>query len=160
MMDKVSYGVFVRLCYTVRLENGLVFDKTDKCKPLEVLVGDGSLVEGFENALIGMGLNERKSFVLGPKEAYGDRDEKLERTFDRKSIQLRFEPSPGQVILFASDDGQELPAVVKFVNEEIIVADFNHPLAGRDLAFEVEVAEISETRRDSGSSCQAPCCCP
>jgi peptidylprolyl isomerase len=158
-MNKVDYGAFVKLCYAGTLKNGVVFDKTDKCQPLEVRIGDGNLVQGFENALIGMGLNERKSFVLGPEEAYGERDEKLERTFDKVSLQLRFEPFPGKVILFMTQDGREYPAVVKFVNDEIIVADFNHPLAGRELAFEVEVASINETRSDSQSECVAACCC-
>ncbi|MGA3113021.1 MAG: peptidylprolyl isomerase [Syntrophobacteraceae bacterium] len=158
-MHKVDYGTFVKLCYKGTLENGVVFDKTDNCKPLEIRIGDGNLVQGFENALIGMGLSERKSFVLGPEEAYGDRDEKLERTFDKVDLQLGFEPFPGQVILFVTRDGQEFPALVKFVNEQIIVADFNHPLAGRDLAFEVEVASIDGTQSDSRSECVAECCC-
>jgi peptidylprolyl isomerase len=158
-MSKVDYGAFVKLCYTGTLKNGVVFDRTDKCQPLEIRIGDGNLLRGFENALIGMGLNERKSFVLVPEEAYGDRDEKLERIFDRVSLQLGFEPFPGQVVLFMTKDGQEYPAVVNFVNEETIVADFNHPLAGRDLAFEVEVASINETHSDSQSGCAAECCC-
>ncbi len=158
-MKKVDYGTSVKLCYTGKLEDGIVFDKTPRCKPVEVQVGSGSLVEGLENALIGMGPNERKSFVLGPEEAYGDRDEKLERRFDRASLHLRFEPFSGQVLLFITEDGQQFPAVVKFVDEQVIVADFNHPLAGRDLAFEVEVAEINDDGGDSRSRCEAECCC-
>jgi len=157
-MEKVYHGAVVKLCYTGRLENGIVFDKTD-CKPVEVRIGDGSLVNGFETALIGMGLNEKKSFILGPEDAYGDWDEKLERRFDRASLQLQFEPLPGQVIVFMTREGRELPAVVKFVNDEVIVADFNHPLAGRDLSYEVQVAEISEPGSDSRSPCAAECCC-
>jgi peptidylprolyl isomerase len=158
-MNKVDYGTFVKLCYTGTLKNGVVFDKTDKCKPFEVRIGDGNLVQGFENALIGMGLNERKSFVLGPEEAYGERDERLERVFEKERLQLGSEPFPGKVISFMTQDGREYPAVVKFVNDEIIVADFNHPLAGRELVFEVEVASINETQSDSQSECAAQCCC-
>jgi peptidylprolyl isomerase len=158
-MNKVDYGAFVKLCYTGTLKNGVVFDRTDKCKPLAIQLGDGNLVGGFEKALIGMSRNERKSFLLASREAYGDRDEKLERIFDRASLQLGFEPFPGQVILFETQDGQEYPAVVKFVNDKTIVADFNHPLAGRDLAYEVEVASIDETQSDSQSKCVAECCC-
>jgi len=158
-MEKVDYGAFVKLCYTGRLENGIVFDKTDECKPLEIRVGDGSRLQGFENALIGMGLNEKKSFVIGPDEAYGDRDEKLERSFNKSSLQLQFEPFPGQVILFVTSDGKEFPAVVKFVNEKTVVADFNHPLAGKELVFDVEITEISEIHGDSHSRCSGECCC-
>ena len=69
----------------------------------------GTIVKGFENALIGMGLNERKSFVLEPEEAYGERDERLERRFDRSSLQLGFEPVRGQVILFQTRKGRNCP---------------------------------------------------
>ena len=158
-MKKVEKGAFVKLCYTGTIENGIVFDKTNKCKPREIQVGTGTLVDGFENALIGMALNERKSFVLAPEKAYGKRDESLERRFDKSSLQLQFEPVPGEVILFLTQEGLELPAVVKFVDDETIVADFNHPLAGRELSFEVEVGGISETNGDSQAECVAECCC-
>ena len=158
-MKKVDQGAFVKLCFRGTLENGVVFDKTDKCKPLEIQVGTGAIVKGFEDALIGMGLNERKSFVLEPEQAYGERDERLERRLDRSRLQLGFEPVRGQVILFQTREGQKLPAVVKFVDDETIVADFNHPLAGRELSFEIEVGEISESGSDSQAECVAECCC-
>ncbi len=158
-MKRVENGAFVKLCYTGTLENGVVFDKTDMCKPIEIQVGDGSLVQGFEKEIKGMGVNEKKSFVLEPNEAYGERDEKLERTFSRSELALKFEPFPGQVILFMSEEGHQFPALVKFVDEDVIIADFNHPLAGRNLAFDVEVAEISETKNDPLSGCSAECCC-
>ena len=159
-MKKIANGDVVRLYYSVTLEDGVVFDKADKCNPLEIRVGDGNQLKGFEDALIGMGLNEKKSFILGTEEAYGERDESLERRLDKSSLQLSFEPSPGQIIVFEAPEGEELPAIVKSVDDEGIVADFNHPLAGRQLAFEVEVAEIGETKGGLQSSgCQGCCGC-
>ncbi len=158
IMQRVEKGAFVKVCYKGTLENGIVFDKTDKCKPLGFQVGDGTLFEGFENALIGMGLNEKRSFVLGADDAYGERDERLERRFERATLQLGFEPYPGQIIIFTTREGRELPALVKSVDDKVIVADFNHPLAGRQLAFEVEVAEIGKNDH-SQSQCVAECCC-
>ncbi len=158
-MERVEKGALVKVCYKGTLEDGIVFDKTDKCKPLEVQVGDGTLLEGFENALIGMGLKERRSFILDVDDAYGQRDERLERRFDRSALQLGFEPFPGQVIVFMTREKTELPALVKFVDDEVIVADFNHPLAGRRLAFEVEVAEIGGNENLYQSPCEAECCC-
>lgn len=158
-MKKVENGDFIKLCYTGKLEDGAVFDKTEKCKPLEIQVGTGGLVEGFENAILGMSENEKKSFVLEPEEAYGERDERLERTFRRSALPLNFEPFAGQVIVFMTENGRELPAVVKFVDDEVIIADFNHPLAGRSLAFDVEVAEITDAPSASPSACNAECCC-
>ncbi len=157
-MEKVENGTFVRLCFTGKLDDGLIFDKTEKCKPLEVKVGNGGLIEGFENALIGMTPNERKSFSLEPNEAYGERDERLERTFPRSSIPLDFEPSIGQVLVFMAEDGREIPAIVKFIDDEVLIADFNHPLAGRNLSFDVEIAEITNAP-GSMEKCDAECCC-
>ncbi|MGC9967307.1 MAG: peptidylprolyl isomerase [Syntrophobacteraceae bacterium] len=159
-MKRIENGACVKLCYTVTPEDEVVFDKTQKCKPLEIRVGEGQLLQGVESELIGMGLNEKKSFILGPDEAYGERNEELERTLDRSSLQLTFDPYPGQVIVFHTMEGQELPALVKSVDDEMIVADFNHPLAGRYLAFEVEVAGIGETRADCRSSSGPECRCP
>lgn len=158
-MKKVENGAYVKLCYTGRLEDGIVFDKTEKCKPLEIQVGSGNLVEGFEHAIMGMEQSERKSFVLGPEDAYGERDERLERTFVRANLPLQFEPYAGQVIVFMTENGRELPAIIKFVDEEVIIADFNHPLAGKNLAFEVEVAEINETASAAPAECGEACCC-
>lgn len=159
MMKKVESGDYVKLCYTGKLENGVVFDRTDECGPLEIQVGTGSMVEGFENAIVGMGQNEKKSFVLEPEEAYGERDERLQRTFRRSTLPLTFNPFPGQVILFTTRSGLEVPATVKFVDQEILVADFNHPLAGKALTFEVEVVEINDSRSPSPSECGPRCCC-
>ncbi len=158
-MKKVERGDFVKLCYTGRLDNGTVFDKTEKCKPLEVRVGAGDLVQGLESAIIGMAENERKSFVVEPDEGYGERDGKLERAFVRSSLPLNFQPQPGQVILFSTEGGHELPAMVKFVDEEILLVDFNHPLAGKSLTFEVEVAEIGAVPNESPAECGQGCCC-
>jgi peptidylprolyl isomerase len=158
-MKRIEKGDFVKLCYTGMLDNGTVFDKTEKCKPLEIQVGAGTLVAGFESALIGMAENERKSFVLEPDEGYGERDENLERSFERSSLPLTFQPRPGQVIIFSTEDGQQLPAMVKFVDEEVLLVDFNHPLAGKSLTFEVEVAEIGGKPGESPAACSQGCCC-
>lgn len=158
-MEKIEKGNFVKLCYKGMLENGDVFDRTDKCKPLEVQVGEGTLLQGVEKELIGMSLNEKKSFILGPDEAYGRRDERLERSFEKSNLDLAFEPAPGQLVVFMTRDGQELPAMIKFVNDDLIIADFNHPLAGKSLEFEVQVAEIAGTDGDNQPLCEAECCC-
>ena len=158
-MRRVESGNYVKLCYTGRLDNGVIFDETEKCKPIEVRVGTGGLVPGFENAILGMALNEKKSFILEPDEAYGERDERLERTFPRTSLPLKFEPFVGQVIIFMAENKREVPAVVKTVNDEILVVDFNHPLAGKSLSFEVEVAEISDAPSSTPVECEKDCCC-
>ncbi|MFZ2444989.1 MAG: peptidylprolyl isomerase [Syntrophobacteraceae bacterium] len=158
-MSKVEDGVFVKLCFTGKLDDGAIFDKTEKCKPLEIQVGSGGLVDGFENAIIGMTQNEKKSFVLEPEEAYGERDESLERSYPRSTLALNFEPVAGQVILFTTESGDELPALVKSVDEEVLVLDFNHPLAGKSLTFEVEITGIDTTPSFAAGVGKPDCCC-
>ena len=158
-MKTVENGDIVKLCYTGKLDNGIIFDKTDNCKPVETRVGNGNLVQGFENAIIGMVENERRSFVLDPDEAYGERDEKLVRSFAVSELPIDFEPAVGQVVVFMTETGQRLPAIIKYVDEAVFVADFNHPLAGRSLEFEVEVAGIGEALSDAPERCGAECCC-
>lgn len=158
-MKKVENGSYVKLCYTGKLEDGVIFDKTERCKPLEIQVGAGNLVEGFEKAIVGMSENERKAFTLEPEDAYGERDERLERSFKRAHLPINFEPARGQVIVFMVENGRELPAVVKYVDEEMLVVDFNHPLAGRAIEFEVEVAEINDQPSLSLADCGTGCCC-
>ncbi|MEM5790416.1 MAG: hypothetical protein AAGU11_24100, partial [Syntrophobacteraceae bacterium] len=72
---------------------------------------------------------------------------------------LSFEPYKGQVIVFMTENGRELPALVKSVNEDELVVDFNHPLAGKTLSFDVEVAEIREEKSESTTQCETECCC-
>lgn len=141
-MRKVARGDFVKVCYTGKLEDGRVFDKGEDCRPLELQVGAGEVIQGFENALVGMSVNERKTFTLSPEEAYGDRNETWERTFERAHLPAEFNPQVGDVVMFKASEDAQIPATVKSIDDETLTVDFNHPLAGRALTFEVEITEI------------------
>ncbi len=160
-MKRIEDGNFVKICYTGKFENGDVFDKTDECESIEIHIGAGDVIPGLEKALIGMGVNEKKTIELGPDEAYGDRDERLQRVITRSDFPPDFQPQVGEVVGFRTPAGEMLPAVVKETNGETVTIDFNHPLAGRSLVFEVEVAEINEEAGGAveGATCESGCCC-
>ena len=161
-MDKVAEGVFVSVEYTGKLDDGHVFDTSHGRRPLEVEIGSGSLIQGFEKELMGMSLNEKKTFTLEPKEAYGERDEGLKKSFSREEIPPGMEPKVGQNVALTGPQGQQLPGRISSVSEEAVVVDLNHPLAGKSLTFEVEVVGISgEPSEKQGCSggCSSGCSC-
>jgi peptidylprolyl isomerase len=156
---QVEKGKFVKLCYTGRYEDGEIFDQTSACQAIEIEIGAGEVVPGFEDALIGMAPSEKRTFTLGPDQAYGDRDERLQRKIGRSNFPTGYQPQVGEVIAFRTPVGEQLPAMVKDADSETVTVDFNHPLAGKSLTFEVEVAEVNDQRSPTQSTCSSGCCC-
>jgi peptidylprolyl isomerase len=160
-MGKVVDGKFVSVEYTGILQNGEVFDTSRKRSPLEVQMGTGQMIAGFEKALKGMALNEKKTFTLTPEEAYGERDESLTQEFARKDVPPEINPQIGLTVALTAANGQRIPAQISQVTDEKITLDLNHPLAGESLTFEVEVVGISDTairaQAGCGCSCDSEC---
>jgi peptidylprolyl isomerase len=157
-MRRVQKGHFVKVNYTGTLENGEVFDSTQSCQPLEVEVGSGNVIKGFEDALIGMAQNEKKTFSLEPADAYGHRDDSLEQSFERSEIPADFQPKVGEVVGLQTEQGNQVLATVKHIDSEKLTVDLNHPLAGRSLTFEVEIGEIND-QPSPAPSCGCGCTC-
>jgi peptidylprolyl isomerase len=141
-MKKVETGKSVQVHYTGTLESGEVFDSSQGREPLKVTIGQGQLISGFEDSLMGMGLNEKKTFTLEPESAYGERDESAVRQFPRKDLPRDLQVSQGQMLGLKMPDGQQIPAKVAQLSDETITLDLNHPLAGESLTFEIEVVAI------------------
>ena len=144
-MQKVSNGMFVSVDYRGTLDNGDVFDTSIGRQPLEVQMGAGQLIAGFENALMGMALNEKKTFTLPPEEAYGHVDDDRKHTFPASDVPSDLNPRVGQTVGLTTQDGQQIPAQIVEVNDDGVTVDLNHPLAGESLTFEIEVVGISPT---------------
>jgi peptidylprolyl isomerase len=142
-METVENGKVVQVHYTGTLENGEVFDSSKGREPLEVTVGQGQVINGFEQALLGMSINEKKEVTLPPEEAYGPRDEEAKRKFERKEIPPGLDLEVGQTVALSTPQGQQIPAKVVQTDDETITIDLNHPLAGQSLTFELEVVAIS-----------------
>jgi peptidylprolyl isomerase len=149
-MEKVENGHFVKVDYTGTLENGNIFDSSRNGQPIEVEVGAGRVIKGFENALVGMAKTEKKTVTLSPEEAYGPRNEDLEQSFTRAELPPGFDPKVGQVLALQNPQGGQFPAKVKEADKEKVTVDLNHPLAGETLTFEIEVLEIN----DEASPCE------
>ena len=158
-MDTVANGLFVSVDYKGTLGNGDVFDSSEGRQPLEIQVGTGQLISGFENQLLDMKINEKKTFTLKPEEAYGDRDDTLTRSFKRADLPPKMDPQVGQTVALTSDKGQQIPAQIVIVDEEQVTVDLNHPLAGESLTFEIEVVGISDTPTQKHAGCGSGCNC-
>ena len=152
-MQKVENGLFVSVEYTGTLDNGEEFDSSKGRLPLEVQIGAGNVIPGFESALMGMAVNETKTFTLPPEEAYGDHDKSRVYDFPKSDIPQGMEPEVGQILALTTKDGQQIPARVDRIEDETVVFDLNHPLAGQALTFSIEVVGISETKTQTQESC-------
>lgn len=158
-MEKVANGLFVSVDYTGTLENGEVFDATQGRRPLEVHMGEGQMIEGFEKELLGMSLNEKKVFTLEPQAAYGQRNEALKQTVAKAEFPPEMSPRVGMIISLQGPQGQPIPASIVEVEGEDVTLDLNHPLAGEALTFEIEVVGISSTQTQVQAGCGCGCDC-
>jgi peptidylprolyl isomerase len=143
-MKKVENGKYVKVHYTGKFDDGEVFDSSTGSTPLEVHMGASEVIPGFEKALIGMSENERKTVVITPEDAYGQRDENLEQSFQRSDFPADFAAQMGEMVVLESEEHGQFPAVVKSIDGQSVVLDMNHPLAGKELTFDLEVVEISD----------------
>ena len=158
-MKTVENNLFVSLDYRGTLSNGEVFDTSYGRHPLEIQMGAGQLIRGFENALHGMAVNEKKTFTLEPEEAYGHRDESLTQKFPMADVPPEMDPQVGQTVGLSTEDGQEIPAVIVSVDEKHVTVDLNHPMAGKTLTFEIEIKGISNTPTQHSGGCGSGCDC-
>ncbi len=158
-MENVKNGLFVSVDYKGTLQNGDVFDTSEGRQPLEVQIGAGQLIKGFEKALMGMALNEKKKFTLDPEDAYGQRDEGLTRSFSKSEIPPSLNLEVGQTVALQSPQGQSIPAKVTQVDDESVSVDLNHPLAGETLTFDIEVVAISDAPTQMPAGCGTGCDC-
>ena len=142
-MNQVTVNSKVKVHYTGKLANGEVFDTSDGKEPIEFTLGQGQLIPGFEKGLIDMKLNEKKTINMTKDDAYGEVNETLIQEVKKTDLPQDMEPKVGMGLVSKSPEGQEINLMVVEVKEETIVIDGNHPLAGRDLIFDLEVLEIT-----------------
>lgn len=158
-MQKVEKDKFVSVTYTGSLENGDVFDTSEGRNPLEFQTGAGQLIKGFEDAVMGMSLNEKKEFTLKPEEAYGHRDENQIHVFPRKELPKGVAPKMGETVAFSTPEGQKIPARLVKMDDTHLTFDLNHPLAGESLTFAVEIVGINDSPTQAAEGCGAGCDC-
>ncbi len=141
----VEKGNHVSVHYTGKLEDGTVFDSSEKHgQTLDFQVGGGQLIKGFDEAVVGMKKGETKEITLEPEQAYGDHDERLIQEVPREAAKNIPEPEEGMIVGLQGPQGQNMQATIVEVGEEKLKFDLNHPLAGKTLNFEITVEEIKE----------------
>ncbi|HII05826.1 MAG TPA: peptidylprolyl isomerase [Methanotrichaceae archaeon] len=148
-MEKAKVDDTVKVHYTGKFEDGTVFDSSMGRDPLEFTLGKKMVITGFEAAAMGMGPGEKKTVKIPAEEAYGPRHEEMVMEVPRAGMPPEIKPEVGQILQIGQSQDQMLQAVVAEVTEESVVLDANHPLAGRDLVFEIELVEIIEPSSES-----------
>ncbi len=141
-MSKAKANDTVKVHYTGKLTNGQVFDSSLERDPLEFTVGGGQMIKGFDAAVDGMEVNEKKTVTIPSAEAYGDRNDQLIQKVPRTDLPADMKPEPGQTLVATNETGQQTHVIVQEVTDTEITIDANHPLAGQDLIFEIELVEI------------------
>ncbi|MFT4033295.1 MAG: peptidylprolyl isomerase [Siphonobacter sp.] len=141
---QANAGDKVRVHYTGKLTNGVVFDSSEGREPLEFTLGSGMVIAGFDSGITGMTVGEKKVIDIPVTEAYGPADENLVFQFNRSDLpqDIPFEVGM-QLNMHADGEGQTIPVTVTEVSDTTISVDANHPLAGQDLIFEVELIGVN-----------------
>jgi len=148
-MSVVRDGSYVRVGFRGALADGGVFDSVDVTEPRAFRVGAGTVLPAFEAALLGMSPGERRSFVLRPEEAYGARDPSRWRDLPRAALPLAATPQIGDILGVTTDSGLFAPVTVATVHDDRVEIDLNHPLAGRELHYVVDVIDVSDPGDDA-----------
>ena len=136
-------GDTVRIHYTGTLTDGTTFDSSLGRDPLEFTLGQAQVIPGLEKAIEGMAVGDTKLVEIPQDQAYGPRNPEALQTVDRAMVPGHIPTEPGTRLEVQTADGQRMPVVVSDVNDDTLTLDANHPLAGQDLKFDVELVEIA-----------------
>ena len=141
MSEKIKVGDKISVNYTGKLENGDIFDSSEGRAPLEFTVGAGELIKGFDQAVVGMEVGDKKTVHIEAGDAYGERSD--DRVFDlpKDRVPEEMKLEVGMQVQLKDKDNNPIPAIVSAIKEDAIELDVNHPLAGKMLQFDIEVVE-------------------
>ena len=141
-MEQVKDGDVVRVHYTGKLTNGEQFDSSQGREPLEFTVGAGQMIKGFDDAMPGMSVGEKKTINILPGDAYGEKDVQAMIEFPKANIPPDMKLEPGMQLQLRNENGQPFPVTVAEIKDDVVVLDANHMLAGKELVFDIELMEI------------------
>lgn len=141
-MKSAASGDTVKIHYTGKLEDGTVFDTSAQGEPLEFTLGRGRVIPGFDEGVQGMEVGETRTISVPPDKGYGEHSADLVFQVDRSSLPADMDPDIGDQLALQSTDGQRVAVTVSETSESSVTLDANHPLAGQELTFEVELVEI------------------
>ncbi|CAM4306350.1 FKBP-type peptidyl-prolyl cis-trans isomerase [Palleronia rufa] len=141
-MSQAKPGDTVRMHYTGSLADGTEFDSSAGRDPLEFRLGSGQIIPGLDAGVTGMEVGDTKTVVIEPSDAYGDRDPARVQAVPREQIPDHIPVEPGTQLQMQTPDGQTMPVMVAEADQSQVTLDANHPLAGQQLTFDVELVEI------------------
>lgn len=142
-MQQVKIGDTVKVHYHGRLPDGTTFDSSQGRAPLEFKVGSGAVIKGFDEGVMGMQVGDKKTLEIPAHEAYGVSEPDRVVEFPRNQLPKDIEPEVGMQLHMSSPKGDAIPVVITAVKDDVIVLDANHPLAGKDLIFDIELVGIA-----------------
>jgi FKBP-type peptidyl-prolyl cis-trans isomerase 2 len=142
MEQQAKKGDKVKVHYHGRLIDGTTFDSSQGRPPLEFEVGSGMVIKGFDDGVTGMSVGDKKTISIPVKEAYGPRQEEMVMEFPITNFPPDIKPEVGMTLNMHTENGQELPVVITAVTEEVVTLDANHPLAGQELVFDIELVDV------------------
>ncbi|VAV85388.1 FKBP-type peptidyl-prolyl cis-trans isomerase SlyD [hydrothermal vent metagenome] len=142
-MSQVKEGSAVKVHYTGKLSDGSVFDTSRDGTPLDFKVGDGMVIKGFETAIIGMKAGDTKTVTLAVEDAYGPKRDELLAEVEREKLPQTETLEVGKTLEVQQPDGQSFMVKVVGLTETMVSLDANHPLAGQDLTFDIELLELT-----------------
>lgn len=141
-MQQVKNGDKVKVNYHGKLRNGETFDSSEGREPLEFTVGSGQVIKGFDTGVMGMQVGDKRTVEIEVEDAYGEKNEEMIIEFPKTQFPEDMKPEVGMQLMMNNGDGQSFPVLVKDVKEETVLLDANHPLAGEELIFDIELVEI------------------
>lgn len=141
-MQQVKKGDKVKVHYHGKLTSGTTFDSSEGREPLEFEVGGGMVIPGFDNGVTGMTVGEKKTIHIPADEAYGPKQEEMIMEFPKDRFPADMVPEIGMQLNMSNGSGQNFPVIIAEVKDEVVVLDANHPLAGEDLIFDLELVAI------------------
>ena len=141
-MQQVKSGDKIRVHYHGKLDNGDTFDKSEGRDPLEFEVGTGMVIKGFDEGVTGMAVGEKKTIHIPAAEAYGHQNPEMIIEMPKDRFPEDMELEVGMPLAMSDGQGQQFQVLVKEIKEDVVILDANHPLAGKDLTFDLELVEI------------------
>jgi FKBP-type peptidyl-prolyl cis-trans isomerase 2 len=139
---KAKEGDLVKVHYTGKLKDESIFDSSQDSDPLEITLGTGQVIPGFEKAVVGMGVGDSKTVEIAAEDAYGSYRDELVVEIDKERIPEDLTVEVGQQLVLRQAEGPPIRVKVADMTEKSVTLDANHPLAGQNLTFEVQLIEI------------------
>ena len=142
-MAQAKSGDNVKVHYTGKLDDGTVFDSSAEREPLQFSLGSGNVIPGFEEAIVGMTPGESKTATIPAEQAYGPQRDELVITVEKEQIPTDLSVEVGQQLQISQNNGEVIPVMVTDVSDSKVTLDANHPLAGEQLTFDIQLVELN-----------------